>query len=162
MLITFNQIAYFKPATTARRLKAYYHNEAMRPEVFLSYLRLINLVATLCPNVAQLSVDLYREEVRELFFLQGNNLAVIKHLWLFRRFFTAAECCRLLQKTVLQTEEAAGKNKKRRPQLGLKEQSALIFVDFYGMNGTNPGIFDRFFSKSAVIFRPIFLEYSEN
>lgn len=144
MLITFNQIAYFKPATTARRLKAYYHKENMRPEVFLSYLRLINLVATLCPTVAQLSVDLYREEVRELFFLQGDNLAVIKHLWRFRRFFTAAECCRLLQKAVLQTEEDAGKSEKRGPQRVPGAQSALIFVDFYGLNSTNPGIFAHF------------------
>lgn len=152
MLITFNQIAYFKPATTARRLKAYYHKENMRPEVFLSYLRLINLVATLCPTVAQLSVDLYREEVRELFFLQGDSPAVIKHLWRFRRFFTAAECCHLLQKTVLQTEEAAGKNRKRRPQFVQKEQSALIFVDFYGGNGTNPGIYARFPAKESSFF----------
>lgn len=144
MLITFNQIAYFKPATTARRLKAYYHKENMRPEVFLSYLRLINLVATLCPAVAQLLVDLYREEVRELFFLQGDSPAVIKHLWRFRRFFTAAECCRLLQKAVLQTEEDAGKSEKRRPQCVPGAQSALIFVDFYGGNGTNPGIFAHF------------------
>lgn len=152
MLITFNQIAYFKPATTARRLKAYYHKENMRPEVFLSYLRLINLVATLCPNVARLSVDLYREEVRELFLLQGDSPAVIKHLWRFRRFFTAAECCRLLQKAVLLTEEDAGKSEKRRPQRVPGAQSALIFVDFYGGNGTNPGVFDRFPAKESSFF----------
>ena len=152
MLITFNQIAYFKPATTARRLKAYYHKENMRPEVFLSYLRLINLVATLCPNVARLSVDLYREEVRELFLLQGDSPAVIKHLWRFRRFFTAAECCRLLQKAVLLTEEDAGKSEKRRPQRVPGAQSTLIFVDFYGGNGTNPGVFDRFPAKESSFF----------
>lgn len=37
MLITFNQMARFKPTTTAKRLKAYYHSQESRPAVFLSY-----------------------------------------------------------------------------------------------------------------------------
>ena len=152
MIVTFNQIAYFKPATTARRLKAYYHSETMLPEVFLNYLRLINLVATLCPNVAQLSVDLYREEVRELFFLQKDDPAIIKHLWRFRRFFTAAECCRLLQKVVLETGTSAGKSKKSVLQLVLGAQSALIFVDFYRIDGTSPEISARFPAKESLLF----------
>ena len=152
MIVTFNQIAYFKPATTARRLKAYYHSETMLPEVFLNYLRLINLVATLCPNVAQLSVDLYREEVRELFFLQKDDPAIIKHLWRFRRFFTAAECCRLLQKVVLETGTSARKSKKSVLQLVLGAQSALIFVDFYRIDGTSPEISARFPAKESLLF----------
>lgn len=152
MIVTFNQIAYFKPATTARRLKAYYHSETMLPEVFLNYLRLINLVATLCPNVAQLSVDLYREEVRELFFLQKDDPAIIKHLWRFRRFFTAAECCALLQKAVLETGAAGGKSKKSVFQLVPGAQSALIFVDFYRIDGTSPEISARFPAKESLLF----------
>ena len=144
MIVTFNQIAYFKPATTARRLKAYYHSETMRPEVFLNYLRLINIVATLCPNVAQLSV--------ELFFLQKDNPTIIKHLWRFRSFFTAAECCRLLQKAVLETGTVAGKNEKSVLQLVPGAQSALIFVDFYRINGASPGIFAHFPAKDPLFF----------
>lgn len=152
MIVTFNQIAYFKPATTARRLKAYYHSKTMRPEVFLNYLRLINLVATLCPNVAQLSVGLYREEVRELFCLQKDDPAIIKHLWRFRRFFTAAECCRLLQKAVLETGATAGKNEKSVFQLVPEAQSALIFVDFYRIEGTKSGISAHFPAKESLFF----------
>lgn len=152
MIVTFNQIAYFKPATTARRLKAYYHSETMGPEVFLNYLRLINLVATLCPNVAQLSVDLYREEVRELFFLQKDNPAIIKHLWRFRRFFTAAECCALLQKVVLETGATAGKNEKSVFPIVPGAQSALIFVDFYRIEGTKSGISAHFPAKESLLF----------
>lgn len=152
MIVTFNQIAYFKPATTARRLKAYYHSEDMGPEVFLNYLRLINIVATLCPDVAQLSVDLYREEVRELFFLQKDNPAIIKHLWRFRRFFTAAECCRLLQKAVLETGAAGGKNEKSVFQLVPGAQSVLIFVDFYRINGTIPEIAAHFPARESLFF----------
>lgn len=44
MLITFNQMARFKPITTAKRLKAYYHSQESRPAVFLSYLCLVNVV----------------------------------------------------------------------------------------------------------------------
>lgn len=124
----------------------------MGPEAFLSYLRLINLVATLCPTVARLSVDLYREEVRELFFLQGDNLAVIKHLWRFRRFFTAAECCVLLQKVVLETGAAAGKNEKSVLQLVPGAQSALIFVDFYRKDGEKPKISAHFPAKESLFF----------
>ena len=152
MIVTFNQIAYFKPATTARRLKAYYHSETMRPEVFLNYLRLINLVATLCPNVAQLSVDLYREEVRELFFLQKDNPTIIKHLWRFRRFFTAAQCCRLLQKAVLETGTSGGKNEKSVFPIVPGAQSALIFVDFYRIEGTKSGISAHFPAKESLFF----------
>lgn len=152
MIVTFNQIAYFKPATTARRLKAYYHSETMRPEVFLNYLRLINLVATLCPNVAQLSVGVYREEVRELFFLQKDNPAIIKHLWRFRRFFTAAECCALLQKAVLETGTSGGKNEKSVFQIVPGAQSALIFVDFYRINGAIPGFSAHFPAKEPLFF----------
>ena len=152
MIVTFNQIAYFKPATTARRLKAYYHSETMGPEVFLNYLRLINLVAILCPNVAQLSVDLYREEVRELFFLQKDNPAIIKHLWRFRRFFTAAECCALLQKAVLETGAAGGKNEKSVFQLVPGAQSALIFVGFYRIDGEKPKISAHFLAKESLLF----------
>lgn len=152
MIVTFNQIAYFKPATTARRLKAYYHSETMGPEVFLNYLRLINLVATLCPDVAQLSVDLYREEVRELFFLQKDNPAIIKHLWRFRRFFTAAECCVLLQKVVLETGTAGGKNEKSVFPIVPGAQSTLIFVGFYRIDGTRPGISAHFPTKESLFF----------
>lgn len=152
MIVTFNQIAYFKPATTACRLKSYYHSETMRPEVFLNYLRLINLVATLCPNAAQLSVDLYREEVRELFFLQKDNPAIIKHLWRFRRFFTAAECCVLLQKAMLETGAATGKNKKSVFPIVPGAQSALIFVDFNRINGAKPGFSAHFPAKEPLFF----------
>ncbi|MGX7374035.1 hypothetical protein ACWOEQ_04460 [Enterococcus asini] len=47
MIVTLNQIAYFKPQTTARRLKTYYYSGGFQPVVFLNYLRLINLTAIL-------------------------------------------------------------------------------------------------------------------
>lgn len=106
MLASFNQIAYFKSEKTAKRLKNYYYSGHCRPTVFLSYLRLINIVATLCLEVAQLSVALYHQEVRELFFTHRDNPEVIRHLWHFRRFFTPVECCRLLQVTVLKGDLA--------------------------------------------------------
>lgn len=101
MIVTLNQIAYFKPQTTARRLKTYYYSGGFQPVVFLNYLRLINLTAILCPQVAQLSVTLYRQEVRALFFAHREERAVLLQLWRFRRFFTPGECCELLQGVVL-------------------------------------------------------------
>lgn len=96
MIITFNQTARFKPATTARRLKTYYQSSDFRPEVFLSYLCLINIVATLCPTVRRLDHELYRKEVRQLFFCYGYRREVVRFLWRFRRFFTGKELCGLL------------------------------------------------------------------
>ncbi|RGW15170.1 hypothetical protein [Enterococcus asini] len=104
MIVTLNQIAYFKPQTTARRLKTYYYSGDFQPVVFLNYLRLINLTAILCPQVAQLSVTLYRQEVRALFFAHREERAVLLQLWRFRRFFTPGECCELLQGVVLANE----------------------------------------------------------
>ena len=98
MIVTMNQIAYFKPETTARRLKTYYFSVDFRPEVFLSYLRLITITTMLCPQVAKLSLALYRKEVRELFFTHRHNPRILKR---FRRFFTPAECCELLRGTVV-------------------------------------------------------------
>lgn len=107
MIVTLNQIAYFKPQTTARRLKTYYYSGGFQPVVFLNYLRLINLTAILCPQVAQLSVTLYRQEVRALFFAHREERAVLLQLWRFRRFFTPGECCELLQGVVLANESEA-------------------------------------------------------
>ena len=104
MIVTLNQIAYFKPQTTARRLKTYYYSGDFQPVVFLNYLRLINLTAILCPQVAQLSVTLYRQEVRALFFAHREERAVLLQLWRFRRFFTPGACCELLQGVVLAPE----------------------------------------------------------
>lgn len=104
MIVTLNQIAYFKPQTTAGRLKTYYYSGGFQPVVFLNYLRLINLTAILCPQVAQLSVTLYRQEVRALFFAHREERAVLLQLWRFRRFFTPGECCELLQGVVLANE----------------------------------------------------------
>ena len=104
MIVTLNQIAYFKPQTTARRLKTYYYSGDFQPVVFLNYLRLINLTAILCPQVAQLSVTLYRQEVRALFFAHREERGVLLQLWRFRRFFTPGECCELLQGVVLAAE----------------------------------------------------------
>lgn len=104
MIVTLNQIAYFKPQTTARRLKTYYYSGDFQPVVFLNYLRLINLTAILCPQVGQLSVTLYRQEVRALFFAHREERAVLLQLWWFRRFFTPGECCELLQGVVLAPE----------------------------------------------------------
>ena len=107
MLITFNQMARFKPTTTAKRLKAYYHSQESRPAVFLSYLCLVNVVASLCPTVAKLEVQLYREEVRELFFANREVPEISKYLWRFRRFFTVAECCDLLKGNVTERVSAS-------------------------------------------------------
>lgn len=104
MIVTLNQIAYFKPQTTARRLKTYYYSGGFQPVVFLNYLRLINLTAILCPQVGQLSVTLYRQEVRALFFAHREERGVLLQLWRFRRFFTPGECCELLQGVVLAKE----------------------------------------------------------
>lgn len=104
MIVTLNQIAYFKPQTTARRLKTYYYSGDFQPVVFLNYLRLINLTAILCLQVAQLSVTLYRQEVRALFFAHREERGVLLQLWRFRRFFTPGECCELLQGVILAPE----------------------------------------------------------
>ena len=126
MIVTLNQIAYFKPQTTARRLKNYYYSADFRPEVFLSYLRLINITATLCQNVAKLSLTLYRKEVRELFFSQGHNPTVLKQLWCFRRFFTPEECCRLLQGIVLTPQEKSREISKKVVQPAQKEETGRL------------------------------------
>ena len=101
MIVTLNQIAYFKPQTTAGRLKTYYYSGGFQPVVFLNYLRLINLTAILCPQVAQLSVVLYRQVVRARFVAHREERGVLLQLWRFRRFFTPEECCELLQGVVL-------------------------------------------------------------
>ncbi|OJG12619.1 hypothetical protein RU94_GL002167 [Enterococcus asini] len=54
--------------------------------------------------MAQLSVTLYRQEVRALFFAHREERGVLLQLWRFRRFFTPGECCELLQGVVLAPE----------------------------------------------------------
>ena len=137
MIVTLNQIAYFKPQTTARRLKNYYLSADFRPEVFLSYLRLINITATLCQNVAKLSLTLYRKEVRELFFSQRHNPTVLKQLWRFRRFFTSEECCRLLQGAVLTPQEKIEEIQEKVVQPAQKEETGRLLFSRVFKTGRN-------------------------
>lgn len=98
-LLTMNQIAYFKPETTARRLKHYYYHGEGNPVIFLGYLRLIRHLSQLVERVKPLQPALYRKEVREIFL--ETNWESAKTCWLqlflreFREFFTAEEWRRL-------------------------------------------------------------------
>ncbi|WP_368251802.1 hypothetical protein [Enterococcus sp. 2201sp1_2201st1_B8_2201SCRN_220225] len=150
MIVTFNQIAYFKPETTARRLKKYYYSETCRPAVFLSYLRLINVVALLCPNVKKVSVALYRKEVRELFFTHRDDPKVVKYLWRFRRFFSDAECCCLLKKSVLEIDSV------------VKKEYATASVLQPSKKRSKRSVFAVILQKITGTFLPSTLEYSEN
>lgn len=67
LIITMNQIGYFKPETTARRLKTYYYWGEGNPVIFLGYLRLIRLLSELTERVAPLRPALYAKEVREIY-----------------------------------------------------------------------------------------------
>lgn len=94
-LLTMNQIAYFKPKTTARRLKKYYYQEAGNPVVFLGYLRLIRLLPQLAERAKPLQAELYHKEVREIYL--DTNWEADSTGWLalflkeFRTFFTPEE-----------------------------------------------------------------------
>lgn len=154
MLITFNQMTRFKPTTTAKRLKAYYHSQESRPAVFLSYLCLVNVVASLCPTVAKLEVQLYREEVRELFFANREVPEISKYLWRFRRFFTVAECCDLLKGNVTERVSAS---------------RVAVFGDEMAFFGLNQLSIKGFTAVSGNCLNPIrkgkhtfSIEYSEN
>lgn len=92
-IVTMNQIGYFKPETTARRLKAYYYSRAGDPVVFLGYLRLIRLLSKLAERVVPLCPELYAKEVREI-YLNSNweqRPYLVLFLREFREFFSEAE-----------------------------------------------------------------------
>lgn len=94
-LLTMNQIAYFKPETTARRLKNYYYQENGDPVIFLGYLRLIRHLPHLAARAKAFRPELYHNEVRAIFL--ETPWETTSSCWLrlflreFREFFTAAE-----------------------------------------------------------------------
>lgn len=94
-LLTMNQIAYFKPETSARRLKEYYDHGEGNPVIFLGYLRLIRLLPALAPRAKDFQPDLYRKEVREIFLDTPWEEEALGWLALFlpefREFFTTEE-----------------------------------------------------------------------
>lgn len=95
MLITMNQIAYFKPETTARRLKEYYYHGEGNPVIFLGYLRLIRFLPRLSQRAQPIQPALYRDEVREIYL--ESNWESAENFWLqlflkeFKEFFTGEE-----------------------------------------------------------------------
>lgn len=95
MLVTMNQIAYFKPETTARRLKEYYYQGEGNPVIFLGYLRLIRLLPQLGQRAQPLQPALYRDEVRGIYLDTSwettDNGWLLLFLREFREFFTGAE-----------------------------------------------------------------------
>ncbi|WP_368251978.1 hypothetical protein [Enterococcus sp. 2201sp1_2201st1_B8_2201SCRN_220225] len=94
-LLSMNQIAYFKPETTARRLKNDYYYGSGNPVHFLGYLRLIRLLPQLASRAKPLQPALYQKEVREIYldtpWDQGANPWLALFLGEFREFFTAEE-----------------------------------------------------------------------
>lgn len=94
-LLTMNQIAYFKPTTTARRLKNYYDGGKGDSVIFLGYLRLIRLLPELADRAKPFQPELYRQEVRQIFldtpWEQSQNPWLPLFLREFREFFTASE-----------------------------------------------------------------------
>lgn len=99
-LLTMNQIAYFKPETTARRLRNYYYQGEGNPVIFLGYLRLIRHLPQLAERAKPLQPQLYRKEVRAIFL--ETHWESSPTCWLqlflreFREFFTPEEW-RILQ-----------------------------------------------------------------
>lgn len=94
-LLTMNQIAYFKPETTARRLKHYYYHGEGNPVIFLGYLRLIRLLPEIATRAKPLQPALYRREVRQIYldtpWEQAGNPWLALFLREFREFFSAEE-----------------------------------------------------------------------
>ena len=94
-LLTMNQIAYFKPETTARRLKNDYHHGSGNPVHFLGYLRLIRLLPRLASRAKEFQPELYRKEVREIFldtpWEHSENPWFALFLPEFRTFFSPEE-----------------------------------------------------------------------
>ena len=99
LVITMNQIGYFKPETTARRLKTYYYWGEGNPVIFLSYLRLIRLLSELTERVAPLRPALYAKEVREIYLDRQWQARPYLILFLreFREFFSESEWQELRQ-----------------------------------------------------------------
>lgn len=93
LIVTMNQIGYFKPETTARRLKTYYHWGEGNPVVFLGYLRLIRLLSELAERITPLRPELYAKEVREIYLTTDWEQRPYLVLFLreFRGFFTEVE-----------------------------------------------------------------------
>ena len=95
LLLTMNQIAYFKPETSARRLKAYYYQGEGDPVIFLGYLRLIRYLPRLSKKAQAFQPQLYRKEVRQIYLETNWETATTcwLHLFLreFREFFTPEE-----------------------------------------------------------------------
>ncbi|MEO1782584.1 hypothetical protein [Enterococcus diestrammenae] len=100
LIVTMNQIGYFKPETTARRLKDYYYQKEGNPVVFLGYLRLIRLLSELTERVAPLRSELYSIEVREIFLNTDweQQPYLVLFLQEFREFFTESEWHNLRQR----------------------------------------------------------------
>lgn len=99
LIVTMNQIGYFKPETTARRLKTYYCGEG-DPVVFLGYLRLIRLLSELAERIAPLRPELYAKEVREIYLTTDweERPYLVLFLREFREFFSATEWQALQQR----------------------------------------------------------------
>ena len=94
-LLTMNQIAYFKPETTARRLKHYYDCDNGSPVIFLGYLRLIRLLPRLASRAKPFQPELYRRQVREIYlntpWEQEGSPWLALFLPEFREFFSPEE-----------------------------------------------------------------------
>lgn len=86
LIVSPNQLGYFKPTTTARRLKAFLKKEG-DVKVFLGHLHFIEVCHKLFVKIAPLDVTLYQKEVDAIYEKKTWNHYLAYYFYKLRLFF---------------------------------------------------------------------------
>lgn len=97
LIVSPNQLGYFKPETTARRLKTFLQEEADE-DCFLAYLHFIQICHKLFIKVTPLNPTLYQKEVDEIYYREEWTTYMAVYFYKLRIFFKKAVWVYLLKK----------------------------------------------------------------
>lgn len=97
LVVSPNQLGYFKPETTARRLKVFLQ-ETKDERRFLTYLHFIDICSELFVKVEPLRLELYQAEVRAIYQNKKWESFMVGYLYYFREAFCGINWLHMLQK----------------------------------------------------------------
>jgi len=97
LIVSPNQLGYFKPETTARRLKLFLQEESDEKR-FLAYLDFIQICHKLFVKVAPLKTALYQKEVDKIYRQPKWTHYMAFYLYKLRVFFKKSAWVYLLKK----------------------------------------------------------------
>lgn len=97
LVVSPNQLGYFKAETTARRLKVFL-KETKDERRFLTYLRFIDVCSKLFVKIAPLRLELYQAEVIAIYQNKHWKHFMIAHLHYFRALFSNIQWFYMLHK----------------------------------------------------------------